>query len=135
MDSTYRRVSTLENFFSQLLTGYGISKHIFFTNLPATIGKDWQDMVLVDVVKVQDYDAYATASVNVFLYARGRGASLMKPVYELDKLESNLDDAVDVKTKNTRYSLVTEWADNGFNSQIGFYYIVRNISVTIKRFV
>lgn len=52
-----------------LLTKAAISDNLFIGNMPATVESNWKEMVLVDVLSMKDYGAYAKGSANVFLYA------------------------------------------------------------------
>lgn len=70
MDSKYKTTSKVENFFSMLLTKAAISDNLFIGNMPATVESNWKEMVLVDVLSMKDYGAYAKGSANVFLYAK-----------------------------------------------------------------
>ena len=47
-----------------LLTKAGISDNLFIGNMPATVDSSWKDMVLVDVLSLKDYGAYAKGSAN-----------------------------------------------------------------------
>ena len=94
MNNTYKTISRAENFFSMLLTKANISDNLFIGNMPATIENSWKDMILVDVISVNEYNAYAKGSANVFLYAKSVDSRGTKPVKELYKMELALDKAI-----------------------------------------
>jgi len=132
MGNRYKRTSRIENFFSMLLTGAGISDNLFFGNLPAAMNSEWNDMVLVDVLKVSDYDAYAQGTANVFLYAKSTDSLSRKPVKKLNAMEVALDKAID-GAFDRNYSISVEWRDNDYDSSRDYYYDIVNVSVTVRK--
>ena len=87
MGNIYKTTSRAENFFSMLLTKAGISDNLFIGNMPATVDSSWKDMVLVDVLSLKDYGAYAKGSANIFLYAKSVDSHGTKPVKRLYAME------------------------------------------------
>lgn len=131
MDSIYKMTSQVENFFSMLLTKAGISKNLFIGSMPATVDRDWKDMVLVDVLSMRDYDAYAQGSANVFLYAKSMNSRGTKPVKALYKMELALDRAIK-KCNDRHYAIDVNFRDADYDQNRNYYYNVINIQVTIK---
>lgn len=125
----FARVSRVENFMSMLLTKYRISKHIFLS-MPVTIRSEWGDMVLIDVGKGKDMDAYNQFSVNVFLYAKPVGELQQKNVKRLDKMEELLENAV-MECNDTHYHPSVNWRDADYDDTRNFHFIVMNLSVTV----
>ena len=114
-----------------LLTKAGISKNLFIGNMPATVDNSWKDMVLVDVLSIKDYGAYAKGSANVFLYAKSVDSHGTKPMKELCKMEIALDKAIEL-CNDTHYVIDVNFRDADYDQNRNYYYNVINISVTIK---
>lgn len=133
MDNKARRISRIENFFSMLLTGKGISDHIFVgdSGLPPTTREEWQSFVLVDVNQQTDYGAYSTGSASIFLYARPKGSGPTKNVALLDRMEDALDKAIE-ESHDKDYSIEENWRNAGYDSDRNFHYDVVNVSVTVR---
>lgn len=131
MMNIYKRTSRIENFFSMFLTKAGLSENLFFGNLPAIIESEWEDMVLVDVLKTTDYDAYAQGTVNIYLYSKSTDNLSKKPVKALYRMETELDAAINSVNDN-HYSVEVEWRDNGYDDSRNYYYDCVNVSVTVR---
>lgn len=131
MEQTYKRMSRVENFFSMLLTKADVSDNLFFGNLPAAIKGEWNDMVLVDVQPIHDYDGRAACTVNIFLYAKSTDTESSKPVKKLNKMEVAFDKAI-AASADAHYVLTPEWRDQGYDADSKYFYNVVNVSVTIR---
>lgn len=131
MNSTLKRVSLVENFLSMFLTKANISKNIFFGSLPAILNDTWEDMILVDLLPLTDYDAYAQGMVNIFLYARTEDTMNIKPIWKLDEMERMLDEAVG-NSHDRNYVLSANWRDQGYDVNRGYYYDFVNYTITVK---
>ena len=92
--TTYGRVSRVENFVYRLVKGAGLSPNVFVSTLPVTIKSEWSDMVLIDVGKGDNLNAYRRFSVNVYLYAKGKGDLQTKNVNVIDAMEEKLLQAI-----------------------------------------
>lgn len=126
-----RRLSRIENFFSMLLTGKGISRNVFVGELPPTTNKDWEDFVNVDVGQQQDHGAYSSGYVNIYLYARPRGTPLRKNVSLLDKMEKALDEAID-EANDKDYAIQELYRDSGYDSNRQFHFQLISVSVIAR---
>lgn len=131
MANIYRTTSRTENFFSMLLTKAGISDNLFIGNMPATVDSSWKDMVLVDVLSIKDYGAYAKGSANIFLYAKSVDSHGTKPVKKLYKMETALDKAIE-SCNDAHYVVDVNFRDADYDQNRNYYYNVINISMTIK---
>lgn len=131
MGNIYKSTSRIENFLNMLLTKAKISDNLFIGNLPAVINKTWDDMVLIDVLKSTDYDAYADGQANIFLYAKSKDNLSLKPVQALYKMELALDEAIE-NCQNEHYVIEANWRDNGYSSTTKYYYNVVNITITVR---
>lgn len=114
-----------------LLTKAGISDNLFIGNMPATVDSGWKDMVLVDVLSIKDYGAYAKGSANVFLYAKSVDSRGTKPMRELHKMEIALDKAIK-SCNDTHYVIDVNFRDADYDQNRNYYYNVINIDVTIR---
>lgn len=131
MDEKAKRLSRIENFFSMLLTGKGISDHIFVGDLPPTTGRSWQNMVLVDVNRQTDYGSHSSGSASIFLYARPKGTGPVKNVAMLDSMEEALDKAVK-EAQDNNYVIDENWRDSGYDNDRNFHYNIVNVSVLVR---
>lgn len=113
-----------------LLTKADISKNLFIGNLPAAMESGWSDMILVDVMPVRDYDAYARGSVNIFLYAKATDSLSRKPVKKLNDMETALDKAIR-ECQNANYSININFRDSGYDQNRNYYYNVTNLQITV----
>lgn len=126
----YARVSRVENFMSMLIAKQGISRHVSIDSMPVTIRAEWEDMVLIDVGKGKDMDAYNQFSVNVFLYAKPKGDLQQKDVKKLDWMEELLDKAIG-ECNDTHYHPSINWRDSDYDDIRNFHFNVINLSVTV----
>lgn len=126
-----RRLSRIENFFSMLLTGKGISKNIFVGELPPTTSKSWNDFVNVDVGQQRDHGAYSSGYANIYLYARPTGTPLRKNVSLLDKMEDALDKVLD-DIKDENYTVQVLYRDSGYDSNRQFHFQMISVSVIVR---
>ena len=131
MDSKYKTTSRVENFFSMLLTKAKISENLFIGNMPAAVESGWKDLVLVDVLSMKDYGAYAKGSANVFLYAKSVDSHGTKPVAELYKMEIALDNAIEA-CNDRHYSIEVNFRDADYDQNRNYYYNVINIDITVR---
>ena len=126
-----RRLSRIENFFSMLLTGKGISKNIFVGELPPTTSKSWNDFVNVDVGQQRDHGAYSSGYANIYLYARPTGTPLRKNVSLIDKMEDALDKVLD-GIKDENYTVQVLYRDSGYDSNRQFHFQMISVSVIVR---
>lgn len=131
MDNIYKTQSQVENFFSMLLTKAGISKNLFIGSMPATVDSGWKDIVLVDVLSMRDYDAYAQGSANVFLYAKSVDSRGTKPVKALYEMELALDKAIK-ECNDKHYVIDINFRDADYDQNRNYYYNVINIGITVR---
>lgn len=131
MGNIYKTTSRVENFFSMLLTKAGISDNIFIGNIPAAVDSSWKDMMLVDVLSLKDYGAYAKGSANIFLYAKSVDSHGTKPVKELYKMEIALDKAIE-SCNDDHYVIEVNFRDADYDQNRNYYYNVYNVQVIIR---
>lgn len=131
MGNIYKTTSRAENFFSMLLTKAGISDNIFIGNIPAAVDSNWKDMVLVDVLSLKDYGAYAKGSANIFLYAKSVDSQGTKPVKELYRMELALDNAIE-SCNDDHYVIEVNFRDADYDQNRNYYYDVYNVQVIIR---
>lgn len=127
-NTTYGRVSRVEDFVYRLVKGVGISDNIFVSTLPVTIKSTWANMVLVDVGKGDNLNAYRKFSVNVYLYAKGQGDLQTKNVKVIDAMEQKLLDAV-AKSNDEHYKPSVNWSDSDYDSTRNLHFNVVNLTV------
>lgn len=132
MGNIYKTTSRAENFFSMLLTKAGISDNLFIGSMPATVDSGWKDMVLVDVLSLKDYGAYAQGSANVFLYAKSVDSRGTKPVKELYRMELALDKAIE-SCNDKHYVIDVNYRDADYDQNRNYYYNVINIGITVRK--
>ena len=127
--TTYGRVSRVENFVYRLVKGAGLSSNVFVSTLPVTIKSEWADMVLIDVGKGDNLNAYRRFSVNVYLYAKGKGDLQTKNVNVIDAMEEKLLQAVS-DSKDNNYTPTVNWSvsDYGYNRNLHF----NVVNLTVK---
>lgn len=129
--NTYARTSRVENFLNMLLTKAGLSKHIFISNLPVTIEKEWNDIVLIDVGQGRNYGAHHQFSANIFLMARPLGQLQQKNVRIIDTMEQNLEEAVSSCT-DAHYHPSISWRDADYDDTINFHFNVVNLTILVN---
>jgi len=131
MEQTYKRISRVENYLSMMLAKAKISDHVFFGNLPATINKEWTDMVMVDVQAMHDYDSFAKGSANIFLYAKSTDDESSKPVKKLNAMEVALDKALE-EDFNKNYATEIQFRNQDYDTNAKYYYNVVNVEIIAK---
>lgn len=127
-NTTYGRVSRVEDFVYRLVKGVGISDNIFVSTLPVTIKSTWANMVLVDVGKGDNLNAYRKFSVNVYLYAKGQGELQTKNVKVIDAMEQKLLNAV-AGSSDEHYKPSVNWSDSDYDSTRNLHFNVVNLTV------
>lgn len=128
--TTYGRVSRVENFVYRLVRGAGLSSNVFVSTLPVTIKSEWADMVLIDVGKGDNLNAYRRFSVNVYLYAKGKGDLQTKNVNVIDAMEEKLLQAVS-DSKDNNYTPTVNWSDSDYDSTRNLHFNVVNLTVKV----
>lgn len=128
--TTYGRVSRVENFVYRLVKGAGLSSNVFVSTLPVTIKSEWADMVLIDVGKGENLNAYRRFSVNVYLYAKGKGDLQTKNVNVIDAMEEKLLQAVS-DSKDNNYTPTVNWSDSDYDSTRNLHFNVVNLTVKV----
>ena len=128
--TTYGRVSRVENFVYHLVNEAGLSENIFVSTLPVTIKSEWADMVLIDVGKGDNLNAYRRFSVNVYLYAKGKGDLQTKNVNVIDAMEEKLLQAVS-DCKDNNYTPTVNWSDSDYDSTRNLHFNVVNLTVKV----
>ena len=126
----YGRVSRVENFVYRLVKGAGLSSNVFVSTLPVTIKSEWSDMVLIDVGKGDNLNAYRRFSVNVYLYAKGKGDLQTKNVNVIDTMEEKLLQAVS-DSKDNNYTPTVNWSDSDYDSTRNLHFNVVNLTVKV----
>ena len=128
--TTYGMVSRVENFVYRLVKGAGLSSNVFVSTLPVTIKSEWADMVLIDVGKGDNLNAYRRFSVNVYLYAKGKGDLQTKNVNVIDAMEEKLLQAVS-DSKDNNYTPTVNWSDSDYDSTRNLHFNVVNLTVKV----
>ena len=128
--TTYGRVSRVENFVYRLVKGAGLSSNVFVSTLPVTIKSEWSDMVLIDVGKGDNLNAYRRFSVNVYLYAKGQGDLQTKNVKVIDAMEEKLLQAVS-DSRDNNYTPTVNWSDSDYDSTRNLHFNVVNLTVKV----
>ena len=128
--TAYGRVSRVENFVYRLVKGAGLSSNVFVSTLPVTIKSEWADMVLIDVGKGDNLNAYRRFSVNVYLYAKGKGDLQTKNVNVIDAMEEKLLQAVS-DSKDNNYTPTVNWSDSDYDSTRNLHFNVVNLTVKV----
>ena len=127
--TTYGRVSRVENFVYRLVKGAGVSSNVF-VSMPVIIKSEWADMVLIDVGKGDNLNAYRRFSVNVYLYAKGKGDLQTKNVNVIDAMEGKLLQAV-TDSKDNNYTPTVNWSDSDYDSTRNLHFNVVNLTVKV----
>lgn len=127
--TTYGRVSRVENFVYRLVKGAGLSSNVF-PSMPVIIKSEWTDMVLIDVGKGENLNAYRRFSVNVYLYAKGKGDLQTKNVNVIDAMEEKLLQAVS-DCKDNNYTPTVNWSDSDYDSTRNLHFNVVNLTVKV----
>lgn len=128
--TTYGRVSRVENFVFHLVKGAKLSSNVFVSTLPVTIKSEWPNMVLIDVGKGDNLNAYRRFSVNVYLYAKGQGDLQTKNVNVIDAMEEKLLQAVS-NSKDNNYTPSVNWSDSDYDSTRNLHFNVVNLTVKV----
>ena len=127
--TTYGRVSRVENFVYRLVKGAGVSSNVF-VSMPVIIKSEWTDMVLIDVGKGDNLNAYRRFSVNVYLYAKGQGDLQTKNVKVIDAMEEKLLQAVS-DSRDNNYTPTVNWSDSDYDSTRNLHFNVVNLTVKV----
>ena len=128
--TTYGRVSRVENFVYRLVNGAKLSSNVFVSTLPVTIKSEWANMVLIDVGKGDNLNAYRRFSVNVYLYAKGKGDLQTKNVNVIDAMEEKLLQAIQDCSDN-HYHPNINWSDSDYDSTRNLHFNVVNLTVKV----
>ena len=128
--TTYGRGSRVEKFVYRLVTGGKWSSNVFVSTLPVTTKSEWSDMVLIDVGKGDNLNAYRRFSVNVYLYAKGKGDLQTKNVNVIDAMEEKLLQAVS-DSKDNNYTPTVNWSDSDYDSTRNLHFNVVNLTVKV----
>ena len=128
--TTYGRVSRVENFVFRLVKGAKLSSNVFVSTLPVTIKSEWADMVLIDVGKGENFNAFRRFSVNVYLYAKGKGDLQTKNVNVIDAMEEKLLQAVS-DSKDNNYTPTVNWSDSDYDSTRNLHFNVVNLTIKV----
>ena len=128
--TTYGRVSRVENFVFHLVKGAKLSSNVFVSTLPVTIKSEWANMVLIDVGKGDNLNAYRRFSVNVYLYAKGKGDLQTKNVNVIDAMEGKLLQAVS-DSRDNNYTPTVNWSDSDYDSTRNLHFNVVNLTVKV----
>ena len=128
--TTYGRVSRVENFVYRLVKGAGLSSNVFVSTLPVTMKSEWADMVLIDVGKGDNLNAYRRFSVNVYLYAKGKGDLQTKNVNVIDAMEEKLLQAIQDCSDNYYHPNIN-WSDSDYDSTRNLHFNVVNLTVKV----
>lgn len=128
--TTYGRVSRVENFVYRLVKGAGLSSNVFVSTLPVTIKSEWANMVLIDVGKGDNLNSYRRFSVNVYLYAKGKGDLQTKNVNVIDAMEEKLLQAIQDCSDN-HYHPNINWSDSDYDSTRNLHFNVVNLTVKV----
>lgn len=126
----YGRVSRVENFVYRLVKGAKLSSNVFVSTLPVTIKSEWANMVLIDVGKGDNLNAYRRFSVNVYLYAKGKGDLQTKNVNVIDAMEEKLLQAVS-DSRDNNYTPTVNWSDSDYDSTRNLHFNVVNLTVKV----
>ena len=122
--TTYGRVSRVENFVYRLIKGAGLSSNVFVSTLPVTIKSEWADMVLIDVGKGDNLNAYRRFSV------KGKGDLQTKNVNVIDAMEEKLLQAIQDCSDN-HYHPNINWSDSDYDSTRNLHFNVVNLTVKV----
>ncbi len=125
----YARTSRVENFMNMLLTKYKVSKQIF-VSFPVIIRAEWEDMVLIDVGKGNDMNAYNSFSANVYLYAKPQGDLQQKNVKAIDAMEEAFGKAM-AECNDKHYHPVINWRDSDYDTTRNFHFNMINLTITV----
>ena len=128
--TTHGRVSRVENFVYRLVKGAKLSSNVFVSTLPVTTKSEWSDMVLIDVGKGDNLNAYRRFSVNVYLYAKGQGDLQTKNVNVIDAMEEKLLQAVS-DSKDNNYTPTVNWSDSDYDSTRNLHFNVVNLTIKV----
>ena len=131
MDSKWSRPSRVNNFFSILLIKAQLGEIISFDNLPSAIDSGWGKMTMVDVAGVKDYGPYSQGLAFIYIYVKASGNLSSKPMIELDKLESQLWDAID-NSNDEHYIVERTESESAYRADIDYHYSVTQVKITIK---
>lgn len=129
---TYKEVfsvSKLEAYLYSLIYK-NVSDHVFAGTLGDTIKESWNDMVLIDCVRLDDKDALANGVVNIFLYARPKGDG-SKNVTLMSTLERKLNTVLKNAEQDEHFIINRNsfYQDYDSNRKWHFNVIVLNVTI------
>lgn len=132
MEEKYLRISQIENYLSILITKAKISDNVFVgEELPTNISKDWESMVLIDVIGQNNRGAFGSGTANIYLYAKPTGHLSRKNMKLLDKMEETLNATIK-NANDTHFAVHINWRDSGYDKDCNFHYNVISLHVTSK---
>lgn len=122
-------ISSIETFFDTLLRGT-LTDHLFFNELPPVIGKEWEDIVVVDCGNpVLDHDSHAQGTVLIYLYVKQNPYGT-KDVKKMQELEKKLNELV-LSSSDPYYKISHRGSYSAYGAVNDIYMNIVQISLTI----
>lgn len=130
MDKNKMNVSSVENFFYELLNG-NVSNQVFRGGLPTAIQSTWNDMVVIDCSSsIRDMNSYGVGVVSILLYPSKNKGNGSKNIEVLDALDDKLNQAIEANTNNS-YSINRAGNMAEYDTTRKLYYNVVFLNVKI----
>jgi hypothetical protein len=129
MDIKQLNISLIENYFYTLLNG-NVSDNVFASELPNTLEKNWDDMVVISVGEIDFDNAKGSGYVFIDVYTRpiGKGE---KNVALMAELENKVCDSI-LSATHTHYKLnMLNRRQQGYDSTHDLHYTIFTINITI----
>ena len=120
MDANLINISSVQTYLDGILRKSGVSKNIYYSNLPKVIAKSWNDMVLVDV-NVNDLWGAGKGFVNFFLYSKPIGSD-QQNVKNLGRMENVMNDVLS-NSRNEHYFLTKFSSNSDYDQFRNLHYI------------
>lgn len=126
-----RNISSIETFFDGLLRGSEkLTNNLFFGELPPSIGKTWEEVVIVDCANpLSDMDAYGRMTALVYLYTKPNAYGL-KDVKKMQELETKLN-ALIVNNADEHYHVSIRGRYSNYNAVNDIFVTIVQINLII----
>lgn len=122
-------ISSIETYLDKVVKT-SVCKNVFVGTLPNTLSDDMDNLVLIDVVNVTDYDGFGKGQVNIFLYAKP-SANGRKNVSIMQKMEQSMN----VLLENIDCAAFTFTraypSTQDYDSAINWHYTVISLNIII----
>lgn len=119
MNANKKNISSIEDYFFQLLKGIG---DVYFGTLP-TPEYESEKMILVNCENaINDFGAFGNGVVNIYLYAKPNGEE--KNGDALREMEEQINEILEKSQSQNGYSSSILYKDSGYDDEKRLHFII-----------